>query len=592
MSDVLEKNPQKPRTGIRGSIRELLQYRFVTRLTGKTPVFLIMSCVVVGLLESILMTSVYPVIALGLGERTPKIDLWLSWTAKIGLNENQTVLAHLFLFLCLGVTCSAARWFGESRIMSYRNLLEKKARLLLAARLSSMQWNDFLKLGSYSSLSELSNSSERVADGAHDIVASISMFVTSAILIAALIFISPLFSALLAVLMLVGIFAQKFFGISNNSFSNNFRESHHKLGTQHSFLMQNFKYCRSTGYATHIISNMTHELSNSVLYFDLERNSLAKQRVLIEAVAFGAIASTLGVVYFLQPISFSQASIFLAVLYRLTPRAIAAFVSYQNARSLIPFLTEWLNTYNKAQSKNNFKGLSCAFEFREKISFEHVSYSFSQGRHAALKRISFAINPCTFSGIIGKSGSGKSTILDMISGLITADEGVAKIDGVSISSIRDLQKHIGIVHQNSTLIEGSILSNIAFMDDYPNRAWAIECARIANAEEFILGLPQGFDQLISTENSLSGGQAQRLCLARALYNKPSILLLDEPTSALDQESEQQFIESIAALKGRLTIIMATHRLSTLMKADQIIHLRDGRIESIELTKSQPTSRPA
>lgn len=581
MNTSIKTIQAKKDRGFLVSLVNLNKYGAVMKLTGKSPALMIANSVIVGLLESVLMTSLYPVIAIGLGERTKTIDKWLLWTSEIGFSENQTIIAHLLIFLGLGVTCSAARWLGEGRINSYRNLVEKTARLSLAKRLTSMRWNSFLKLGTANSLSELSNSSEKVADGTYNLIVSVSMLTTSVILSIALLIISPLFSLLLSVLLIAAIVAQNLFGLNHNVFSVKFRESHQNLGAKHSFLVQNFKYCRSTGYASHLISKMTHDLGLAVNYFDRERAALAKHRILIESMAFGAIASILGVVYFMQAISFSQASIFLAVLYRMTPRAILAFVCYQNARSLIPFLKEWLDVYNKAKPQDIKSTPVNTFSFQTNIVLNNVTYSFDKSRAASVKGISLEIKRDTFTGIVGKSGSGKTTIIDILSGLIPPDEGLGQVDGIPIYDIANFQNNIGIVHQTPTLIEGTILANIAFMDESPDRDWAFACARIANADEFIARLPLGLDQVISTENSLSGGQAQRLCLARALYNKPSILLLDEPTSALDQESEQLFIESLSMLKGSLTIVMATHRLSTLKQADQIIHLCDGRIQKIE-----------
>ena len=213
------------------------------------------------------------------------------------------------------------------------------------------------------------------------------------------------------------------------------------------------------------------------------------------------------------------------------------------------------------------------------IVFENVRFSYEQGKEI-IKGISFAIKPGEVIGLIGKSGSGKSTLINLLSRFYLPDSGQILLDNVPLQKLKisQLRKNMGIVMQDSFLFNASIAENIAYGMENVSFKEIVEAARTAYAHEFVIRKPDGYDTLIGESGiRLSGGEKQRIAIARAILHNPPILILDEATSSVDTSTEQHIQSAIAELiKGRTTIAIA-HRLSTLRNADRLIVLSDGRI---------------
>lgn len=216
-----------------------------------------------------------------------------------------------------------------------------------------------------------------------------------------------------------------------------------------------------------------------------------------------------------------------------------------------------------------------------RVKFENVSFQYGgPDSPKILEEISIDIRPGKCVAIVGRSGSGKTTLVKCLAGLLEATEGAINFDGVEQKKLRyrDLRRQIGFVLQENYLFDDTIARNIAFGEEDPDMeriAWA---AKVANAHEFIQRLPLGFETRVGeTGIALSGGQRQRIAIARAVYNKPPILIFDEATSSLDTESEKAVKENMDhLLKGRTSFVIA-HRLSTIRDADLILVLEKGRI---------------
>ena len=183
-------------------------------------------------------------------------------------------------------------------------------------------------------------------------------------------------------------------------------------------------------------------------------------------------------------------------------------------------------------------------------------------------------------GLIGPSGAGKTTIVDLLLRLFRPNSGELLIDGANIDELdkKSWHKNIGYVSQDIFLLNDTIENNIRFYNNALNHKDIVEATRSANIYDFIETLPDKFQTLVGERGiQLSGGQRQRIVLARILARKPSILVLDEATSALDNESEHKIQEAIKGLRGKLTILIVAHRLSTVMHEDKIAVLKDGII---------------
>lgn len=215
--------------------------------------------------------------------------------------------------------------------------------------------------------------------------------------------------------------------------------------------------------------------------------------------------------------------------------------------------------------------------FKGQVTFENVSFGYDP-EVPVLRDISFTIGAGQMVGVVGPTGSGKSTLVSLIPRFRNVGGGRILIDGGDIEdyTLHGLRTQIGFVLQNTVLLRGTIRDNIAFGRPDATDAQVAEAARLANADEFINRMPNGYQSLVGDRGStLSGGQRQRIGIARALIRNNPILILDEPTAALDAESEHLVIEAMERLMAGRTVITIAHRLSTLRDAHKIIVVKDG-----------------
>jgi subfamily B ATP-binding cassette protein MsbA len=214
---------------------------------------------------------------------------------------------------------------------------------------------------------------------------------------------------------------------------------------------------------------------------------------------------------------------------------------------------------------------------RGEIVFDHVQFGYGK-EDPVLRDVNFVIRKGQMVGIVGPTGSGKSTVVSLIPRFYDSTAGKVMIDGTDIRNftLAGLRQHIGFVLQDTVLFRGTIAENIAYGHPGATRDEIVRAAVLANADEFIDKMPQGYDTPVGDRGlTLSGGQRQRIGIARAIIRNTPILILDEPTAALDSESEGKVVEALERLMKGRTVIMIAHRLSTIRDAHQIIVLKDG-----------------
>ena len=215
--------------------------------------------------------------------------------------------------------------------------------------------------------------------------------------------------------------------------------------------------------------------------------------------------------------------------------------------------------------------------FRGDISFQNVAFAYSS-ESPVLKDVNFQIKAGQMVGIVGPTGSGKSTVVGLIPRFYDPSNGVIAIDGTNIRefTLNGLRDQIAYVLQETVLFRGTVADNIAYGRGGATREEIVAAAKLANADEFITKMPHGYDTMVGDRgDTLSGGQRQRIGIARAIIRNNPILILDEPTAALDTESEQLVIEALERLMKGRTVITIAHRLSTIRDAHKILVVKDG-----------------
>ncbi len=252
---------------------------------------------------------------------------------------------------------------------------------------------------------------------------------------------------------------------------------------------------------------------------------------------------------------------------------------FQEVRTAVGQIAKVLN--NPPEVRNVSDGMRPRFEGR--VAFEDVTFTYPLGSRPALNRVNFDVPPGTMLGLVGRSGSGKSTITRLLQGINREYSGAVKIDGMEMREINlaHLRKSLGVVLQDNFLFRGTVKDNIISGRAGLTLEDAVRAARLAGAEEFIERMPQGYDTWIEEGSpNISGGQRQRLAIARALITNPRIMILDEATSALDPESEALVNANLVRIgKGR-TMVIVSHRLSSLVNCDLIMVLDRGEMLDI------------
>jgi ATP-binding cassette subfamily C protein len=256
------------------------------------------------------------------------------------------------------------------------------------------------------------------------------------------------------------------------------------------------------------------------------------------------------------------------------------FQFYLNALPAFERVTE-IQALCEAAAEPKAMTRSEEVELRESMRFEDVSFIYGGEEKApAVRDLELTVEAGKTTAIVGPSGAGKSTIADLVMGLILPSRGRVLVDGEPLSPelMRSWRDQIGYVSQETFLFNDTVRANLLWARPEASEKDIVRALELAAAKGFVLGLPQGLETVLGDRGvRLSGGERQRLALARALLREPSLLILDEATSALDSENERRIQRAIEGLHGSVTILVITHRLSTIRRADVIHVLEDGRL---------------
>lgn len=341
------------------------------------------------------------------------------------------------------------------------------------------------------------------------------------------------------------------------------------LGREHFFLTNFTKYSTQTA------------------LLNTEQGSLQElPRYLLETLAFGGVICTvLMLIYQGRDVKtvLPILGVFTLAAYRLMPALQQIFSFVSIIRLHIPLLNKmhaeaFANTYNNRTIKTEQTPLP----LNRSLDIVDLRFTYPGVNEAVLKGIDLSIEKNTTVAFVGSTGAGKTTLVDLLLGLLTPQQGVIYVDGVPLTSenLGNWQRNIGYVSQESFLLDDTITANIAFaINPSEVKMEQVERAsKIANLHDFVLTLPAGYKTVVGDRGvRLSGGQRQRIAIARALYRDPDVLILDEATSSLDGVTENAVMDAVRSLANKKTIILIAHRLTTVMSAKTIYFLGQGRV---------------
>jgi ABC-type bacteriocin/lantibiotic exporter with double-glycine peptidase domain len=268
-------------------------------------------------------------------------------------------------------------------------------------------------------------------------------------------------------------------------------------------------------------------------------------------------------------------------ILRVQQNAVAIKVSSGRAGPALKLINQLHNSDYLApeQEIQNFDHIG----FSPEIIVKGVSFCYPEKKNYAIKNINLSLNPGTTTAIVGSSGAGKTTLADILLGVLSPTEGSVFISGLEpIAAIQKWPGAIGYVPQQTFISNATILENIkmGFQSVHEEEALIRNAIKLSHLEDFVETLPSGILEKVGDGgNMLSGGQKQRLGIARALFTNPLLLVLDEATSSLDGVTEEGIASSIKDLKGKVTVVLIAHRLSTVRSADKVVFLRDGEIKA-------------
>ena len=273
--------------------------------------------------------------------------------------------------------------------------------------------------------------------------------------------------------------------------------------------------------------------------------------------------------------------LFAAASFRLMPSANKILGNIQQLKYDAPVINNIYKELVENKPKEVSERFNKILSFKKSIKLENISYTYEKTSIPTINNININIDFGSQVGFIGESGAGKSTLINIILGLLNPKEGVIKIDDFDIqSNLRGWQNQIGYVPQDIFLTDDTLRNNIAFAisEDKILDETVKKAIKEANLEKFVKGLPNGLNTMVGERGvRISGGQRQRIGIARALYHQPSVLILDEATSSLDTDTEKEIMKGVIKLKNHKTVLIVSHRPSTVEMCDQIFKIESGKI---------------
>ena len=502
-----------------------------------------------------------------------KLLLFQSFNLSIGI--------CLLIFFTTGILSASLYYLSNKNVVKAKTKIERFVRDEITSLTLEIKWEYFLKLSQGDISKSIIAEGQNISEGFMYFISAINYsFIAFIYFITCLVLVPQSFF----ILLIYAIFVFRiyiFYSKKADRFGNRLSEMTTNIGIWSASIFNNLKYLRSI--SKDLLAK--EELKNIFLKFakSYENAMVASYKSKFINEILTIIFIFLSVSYILMTEASSSTLILsLSLFIRMTPKIYNSQSRFLDSLAMV----SWPRLHNEkmlwARSFKEFKNSENKFKSftNGDIVFNSVTFNYPNSEKL-LNNLNLQIKENECLGIIGKSGSGKSTFLDLITGIIKPQKGEILISGININDINKKlwRDSIGIVLQENFFKNDTLASNIALGELYINRERIKNCLIQANAYEFVRTLPKGIDELIYDRGQrLSGGEKQKLALARALYNNPKILILDEPASGLDQVSELEFVSTIKKLIGEMLIILISHKKEIVRICDRVLILEDCKLK--------------
>lgn len=495
----------------------------------------------------------------------------------LGFSGRGVIWAAVGGLAILSVVAAVTRFEGDARTARVRGRVEARLRKELTDRLMAMDWSSFLMLRFGDIASSLMMESSQVGAGIQQLLMVIGSVLATLTFVVLALLLSFRLTLVVVGFALVGVFVLRPMGRRAEGHTEGLTAATTDIARRVAEVLGNLKFFRSTG--SYRGTQFAEGYDEYAMWFQRTLVSPLVVRLIYEISALVFITAVLIVSLTGRSALSATTVVFLAIFFRLSPRVRDLQAGLVTTTLQYPWLVRWNGRSRAAAAYEARGGGSVQPAFSDSIVTTGVSYTFPRTTAEVLDDVSWELRPGESVAFVGESGAGKTTMLDLVSGLLMPTSGQIAVDGVSLwdLDIKAWQSRIGVVLQESPLFHGTVRENVVgdrTIDD--ELVW--ECLAAAHATGFVEELPNRLDTVIGERGGrLSGGQRQRLGLARALYRRPWLLILDEATSQLDSVSENLVLDALRELKGQVSMMIVAHRLVTVEMADRIYVLQRGRI---------------
>ncbi len=498
---------------------------------------------------------------------------------EVGAHGRALVWASVVGFVLMSLVAAAARYAGDRAMSLLRSKTEARLRKELTGHLLEMEWSSFLLMRFGDIAGSLMMETSQLGAGLQQFLTGIGSILVTCVYLALAFLLSVRLTLVIVGFALAGLIVLRPMTRRVERHTRGLSTATTSIAGQVTEILGNLKFFRSTGAARRAERLFSEGYDQYAAWFQQTQVSPLTIRLAYDIGALGLIAALLAVSVAGSATLSTSTIVFLGIFMRLSPRVRDVQGALVRARVQLPWLTTWDQRVAAAAAHRKRSSGVAAPTFADALIADDISFTFPGASAKVLDGVSWRLSPGETIAFVGESGAGKTTMLDLVTGLLDTTTGSVDVDGVPLSEIdvEAWQAHIGVVLQESPLFHGTVRQNVVGdreADD--ERIW--ECLVAAHARSFVADLPDQLDTLIGERGGrLSGGQRQRLALARALYRQPWLLVLDEATSALDSVSEEIVLDALRGLRGSISMIVVAHRLATIEMADRIYVLDAGQV---------------